>query len=416
MKITEEIKPAGRWQVVVCGGGVAGVAAAVAAARAGKKTLLIEKTLSLGGLATNGLVNFFVPMCNGRGKQIIFGMADEMLHLAMNTSWTTVAECWKKDYPEKKGRLIGRFSPTIFALALSDMAQKAGVEIYLDTVISGAVVNGGRIDSVIIDSKSGREYIEGDEFVDTTGDADLLWRAGVPTVTGGNYFTYYAFAMDFNTMRTALEKKDVSEAYRWYMGGRANLYGGGQPEGRRLYSGVTKEEVTEYVLENQKILFENVLKEDKNSFDLTLLPVMPQLRTTRRIDGDATFSEKNAYLHFEDSVCAINDFDRADFLYEVPFGTLVRTGFENVITAGRTASASGYGWDVLRVIPPAILTGQAAGNACSIAVDDGKPIYAIDVKKLQSAMEKQNCPVHFDDSLVPADKNKIEKGENNGHI
>ena len=86
MKITEEIKPAGRWQVVVCGGGVAGVAAAVAAARAGKKTLLIEKTLSLGGLATNGLVNFFVPMCNGRGKQIIFGMADEMLRLAMNTS------------------------------------------------------------------------------------------------------------------------------------------------------------------------------------------------------------------------------------------------------------------------------------------------------------------------------------------
>lgn len=413
---TERIEKKGKWHVVVCGGGVAGVAAAVSAARAGKRTLLIEKTLSLGGLATNGLVNYFVPMCNGRGKQIIFGMADEMLRLAMKTSWTTVKDCWKYDYPEKQGRLDGKFSPAIFALALSEMAQSAGVEIYLDTIISGADVENGHIKGIIIDSKSGREYIEADYFVDATGDADLMWRAGVPTVTGSNYFTYYAFGMNFDTMRSAIEKQDISAAYRWYMGGRANLYGGGQPEDRRLYSGVTKEDVTEYVLENQKLLFESILKEDKNSFDLTLLPVMPQMRTTRHIDGDATFSEKDAYVHFPDSVCAINDFDRCDFLYEVRFGTLVKSGFDNVITAGRTASASGYGWDVLRVIPPAILTGQAAGNACSIAIDDGSPIYAIDIKKLQNTMEKQNCPVHFDDALVPNDKTKIEKGEDNGHI
>lgn len=412
----EKIKKAGKWQVVVCGGGVAGVAAAVAAARAGKKTLLIEKTLSLGGLATNGLVNYFVPMCNGRGKQIIFGMADEMLRLAMKTGWTTVKDCWKHDYPEKQGRLDGKFSPAIFALALSDMLHTSGAELYLDTVISGAEVENGHIKGIVIDSKSGREYIEADFFVDTTGDADLLWRAGVPTVTGGNYFTYYAFGMNFDTMRSALEKKDISAAYRWYMGGRANLYGGGQPEGRRLYTGVTKEDVTEYVLENQKLLYESISKEDKNSFDLTLLPVMPQMRTTRRIDGDATFSEKDAYVHFSDSVCAINDFDRCDFLYEVRFGTLVKNGFDNVITAGRTASASGYGWDVLRVIPPAILTGQAAGNACSLAIDEGKPIYGITVEKLQSVMEKQNSPVHFDDALVPKDKTKTEKGEDNGHI
>ena len=343
-------------------------------------------------------------------------MADEMLRLAMKTSWTTVKDSWKYDYPEKQGRLDGKFSPAIFALALSDMAQNAGVEIYLDTIISGADVEKGHISGIIIDSKSGREYIEADYFVDATGDADLLWRAGVPTVTGGNYFTYYAFGMNFDTMRSALEKQDISAAYRWYMGGRANLYGGGQPENRRLYSGVTKEDVTEYVLENQKLLYESISKEDKNSFDLTLLPVMPQMRTTRRIDGDATFSEKDAYVHFADSVCAINDFDRCDFLYEVRFGTLVKSGFDNVITAGRTASASGYGWDVLRVIPPAILTGQAAGNACSIAIDDGSPIYATDIKKLQNIMEKQNCPVHFDDALVPKDKTKTEKGEDNGHI
>ena len=84
------------------------------------------------------------------------------------------------------------------------------------------------------------------------------------------------------------------------------------------------------------------------------------MRCIRRIEGDITVYENQAFQHFEDSVCAINDFDRRDFLYEVPLRSLVRTGFDNLMTAGRSASADGYAWDVFRVIPPAILTGQAA--------------------------------------------------------
>ena len=67
----DNIPVCGNYDVIVAGGGVAGVAAAVSAARLGKKVLLIEKTVALGGLATNGIINLFVPMCNGRGKQII---------------------------------------------------------------------------------------------------------------------------------------------------------------------------------------------------------------------------------------------------------------------------------------------------------------------------------------------------------
>ena len=67
IKISQEIPKCGEYDVIVAGGGVAGVASAVSSARMGLKTLLIEKTISLGGLATIGLVNFFVPMCNGRG-------------------------------------------------------------------------------------------------------------------------------------------------------------------------------------------------------------------------------------------------------------------------------------------------------------------------------------------------------------
>ena len=79
---TEELTPKKHFDVIVSGGGVAGVAAAVQAAREGKSVLLLEKSQKLGGLATLGLINLFVPMCNGRGKQIIKGMAEEFLRRA----------------------------------------------------------------------------------------------------------------------------------------------------------------------------------------------------------------------------------------------------------------------------------------------------------------------------------------------
>ena len=416
MIVSENVKDAGCWDVVVVGGGVAGIAAAVASARAGKKTLIIEKTLNFGGLATIGLVNYFVPMCNGRGTQICFGMADEFLKLSYEYGWTNMRECWLKDYPEKQGRLDAKYSPSIFSLALLDLMKKEGVDIFIDTILSSVVIKDGHIEAIIIDSKSGREAVYGKMFVDATGDADLLYRAGVPTVDGGNYFTYYAYGMNLDTMQKAVDEQKVYKAYRWYMGGRANLYGGNHPEGKKYYVGTTREDVTEYITDNQMLLLDSIKGENKDYFDITYLPTMPQFRTTRRLDGDKTFSHYDAYKHCDDSVCAINDFDRNDYLYEVPYGTLVKTGFDNVITAGRSASAKGYGWDVLRVIPPAILTGQAAGNACSQAIDNGQPIYDIDVAVLQETLKNQNVIIHFDDSLIPTGNVADEKGEDNGHI
>jgi hypothetical protein len=82
---------------------------------------------------------------------------------------------------------------------------------------------------------------------------------------------------------------------------------------------------------------------------------------------------------------------------------MVRHGFGNLLAAGRITSGDGYGWDLLRVIPPAIITGQAAGVAASLAIDEGKAVYEIDVAKLQSILTKQNVMIHFDDSLVRKD-------------
>mgnify|MGYP002617323673 CR=1 FL=1 len=202
MHLEEDVRVRGEYDVIVAGGGVAGVAAAVAAARLGKKVLLLEKSMKLGGLATLGLINYFVPMCNGRGKQIIFGMAQELVELSIRYGYGEIPpEFVNGQIPadklaayesagEKPPRYAIRYSAEIFALALTEWVRDAGVELRFDSVVSRPVMDGQQIRGVVVEDKSGREYFGAKMFVDVTGDGDLMARAGVPTVTRGNFHTF----------------------------------------------------------------------------------------------------------------------------------------------------------------------------------------------------------------------------------
>ena len=404
--------------VAVAGGGVAGVAAAVEAARSSKKVVLIEKTTQLGGLATIGLINLFVPMCNGRGVQIVKGMADEFLRLSVQYSFDTIPEDWRNGEPglgKSNQRLLSRYSAPIFSLVLCKLLNDLGVEILFDTIITGANAENGHIENLTLFNKSGYICCQADMFVDATGDADVLHYAGVPTVTGGNFHTYSAFIATLESCKKAVEHGDIGRLVSYKFAGAANLYGRGHPEGMPLWDGTDGDSVSRYLVTNQLELLESIKDDDRNQRDITLLPIMPQFRTTRRIDGEYTLRTQDAYSHFEDSVCAICDFDHKDILYEIPYRTLIRKGFDNVITAGRCVSAEGYAWDVARVIPPAILTGQAAGAAVCQAMDTGTAITDIDISVLQSKLENENVMIHFDDYLIPEDKTVIET-ENFGHF
>ena len=144
---------------------------------------------------------------------------------------------------------------------------------------------------------------------------------------------------------------------------------------------------------------------------------MAQFRTSCRIDGDYTLRVSDSYRHFEDSIGAICDFERRDFLFEMPYRLQIRTGFDNLIAAGRTTSGEGYAWDVIRVIPPAIISGQAAGNAAVLAIASGRGVDRLDVGQLQKMQAEQNVMIHFDVELVPAGRADAgEKGEDFGHI
>lgn len=394
------------YEIAVAGGGVAGVAAAVEAARAGKKVLLIEKATQLGGLGTIGLINFFVPMCNGRGTQIIKGMADEFLRLSIKYGFDSLPEDWQNGEPgqgKTTQRLVSRYSAPIFSLAMCELLHDLNVDILYDTVVTGAQVQDGHINSLSLFNKSGFIRCQAQVFIDATGDSDVAHFAGVPTVTGGNYHTYQGFYATLDSCKRAYETGDIGHLTNWYTAGSANLYGGGHPEGMPLWDGTDGDQVSRYFVTNQLEMLEKLKKTDRKTRDITLLPIMPQFRTTRHIDGDYTLQTEDAYRHFEDSVCAICDFDRRDYLFEVPYRTMVRTGFDNIIAAGRCVSGAGYAWDVVRVIPPAILTGQAAGAAACQAIDSGCFVTNIDISALQQKLSSENVMIHFDDALVPED-------------
>lgn len=393
-----------KFDVVIAGGGVAGVAAAVEASRCGKKVALIEKQTQLGGLATCGLVNYFEPLCNGRGSQIMKGMAEEFFRLAIRYGFDTVPTQWQKGEPGQgttNCRYVTKFSAPIFSLVLCELLQENNVTVFLDTVVIGAEVTSGHIDRLQIFNKSGKQTVEGRIYVDTTGDADVLHFAGVPTRKRGNYHTYSALHTSLEHCKKVLETGDIANLLTDKSAGNATLFGLHHPEGKPLWDGTDGEQVTRYLIENQLQLLATIKKDDRKSRDLTILPIIPQFRTTRCIVGNETFREEDSYRHFANSICAICDFTRRDLLYEIPYGVLVREGYDNVITAGRCASAEGYGWDIIRVIPPAIQTGQAAGAAASIAITQGCDIWDVDVEKLQTHLSDRGVSIHFDDKLIP---------------
>lgn len=415
----EKIPVRGEYDIIVAGGGVAGIAAALSAAERGRKVLLLEKSNILGGLATLGLINLFVPMCNGRGIQIVTGLAEKLLRLSAQYSWDTIPEEWKNGEPEDKEnchRYTCRYSPYIFALVLMEQITSAGVELLYDCIASVPVMENGVCTGVITESKSGREFCRAKMVIDTTGDADMLRRAGVPVVPGKNFYTYTAKGVTLDSCKKAIETGNIGNIYVGMGGGGINLFGKNQPADKPLWSGLTVDEVSEYLIDNQSLMLSKLKKTDRWTRDLVMMPGMPSFRTTCRIDGDYTLTPEDAYRHFDDSVGAICDFTYKDLLYEVPLRTLIRKGFPNMITAGRSASGSGYAWDVLRVIPPAILTGQAAGEAAVLAIESGCAVGDVDIAQLQSRLTEGGVMIHFDDAWVPEDAKAKTESEDIGHI
>ena len=136
----------GNFDVVVVGGGFSGVAAAISAARMGKRVLLLEKRIMPGGLATAGIITHYLAICDGHGRKIIRGLGEELLHTAIRYSYDTLSEEWRDgpDYIEHPSRRYETwFSFPECAVALEELLLSEGVEILYDSLVSSVCMKNG---------------------------------------------------------------------------------------------------------------------------------------------------------------------------------------------------------------------------------------------------------------------------------
>lgn len=354
-----------KYDVIVVGGGIAGIAASVSAARNGARVLLTEKQINLGGLATGGLISWYEPLCDGKGNQMIYGIAEELIKLSAKYGFDNLPEKWggKSGNIPKNQRYATLFSPTVFSAALDEFVLENGVNIRFDSRATCPVMEGNICKGIICESVSGSEFFEAKAVVDATGDASIMHRAGVPTVEGENFLTYIVHMYEQEDIEKLNKTGDICKFRRWINKG-SDLLGNGHPKGVGLFGGTTCEAVTDYVITGKKRILEYIKTIDKNSFDIMTLPTMPQFRTIRRIVGKTDFNAVDGET-FEDSIGTCGDF-RSENIgkhYQIPEGALYNENFPNLFAAGRIISApKGDGWEVARVIPTCALTGEAAGR------------------------------------------------------
>jgi hypothetical protein len=380
------------YDVAVIGGGIAGVAAAVASARNGAKTCIIEKQYALGGLATLGNVVVYLPLCDGRGNQVIKGLGEELLKLSISDGYSSVPESWEKgeDKTQRiKNRFSVRFNPASFILALESFVLGSGVESLYDPKFFGIKKQQNFITHVIVENKEGRSAIKCKTVVDASGDADVCASAGEQTVSlDTNVPAGWFFCLEDGS----LALHPISERY--------DASGNTVPGGKKGFSGVIAEDITRQVLMTRQIYRETLksLKKGKSSLFPALLPTISGMRMTRRLKGQIELNEQDERKIFKDSIGMIGDWRKAGPVYYIPLKALTAVKTKNLITAGRCIS-SRSAWDITRVIPACAVTGEAAGTASAIlSITSGKSFAAIDVKKLQRQLKRQNVLV---DTPVP---------------
>ena len=380
------------YDVAVCGGGFAGISAALAAARQGSKTVLFERQFMLGGLGTAGLVTIFLPLCDGYGHQVSFGIAEELLRLSItHGAEGKYPDNWLEENGsrgENDKRFEVRYNPQLFAIMAEQLLKNAGVDILYGTYAAGVTVKDDKIEHIITENKSGRLAYRVKSVVDATGDCDIAGFANVPTETfkQGNILAawYYSFGNDGYNLNM-LGCSDVPEEEKTKENEVKLLV-------NRRFGGLDGREISEQVCLSHQSVYNDFLK--KKQDDLKLIPVtiatIPQIRMTRKIVGEYELSDKEMHTYFADSVGMVSNWRKRGPIYEVPFGTLYNSKVKNLICAGRCTCVNETMWDIMRVIPCCAVTGQAAGTAAAMTDDFSK----IDIAGLQDALRAGGAVIH----------------------
>lgn len=355
------------YDVVVAGAGMAGVAAAVTAARCGKRIAVVERLFSMGGLATLGNINIFLPLCDGHGRQIIGGLTEELLLLSVRNREERIPQCWRNREDNNnpafiesrtKERYQVEFTPAEYQLSLEEIMIEAGVDIFYDTRICGAHCVGNRIEAVTVENKSGRFGLGADVWIDATGDADLAYFAGALTESlSSNVRAGWGYYIDANGIGTSLV---ISNNFTQ----NASIV----KYDPCRYRGDSGKSVSCQAIDSRNLLRKRwgEMRRKNPALELVRISEIPGFRMTRRIIGEATIRYEDENKWLPDTVGLFPNWRAPGSVWSLPYRSLYVKTLKNLAVVGRCISASGAAWDQTRVIPVCTLTGEIAGTAAAL--------------------------------------------------
>jgi len=395
-----EIPVAAETDVIVVGGGLAGVAAAVAAARNGMKVILIEKSCVLGGLATLGHVCIYLPLDDGCGHRIYGGLAEELLHVCRRYSYDTLPDCWK-DGPAQVENPQGRYRTTFnipaCIMALDEFTKNEGVEVLFDTAFCMPIMEGKTCKGVFVENKSGRSAYLARMVVDASGDADVFFRAGAPCEEQSNIVSHWTYEVDLDYIRSRTDEDVLQNIkLRWF-----GLSPGNNNEGSPVpeFYGTTAQGVSDYLKFSRSLVLDYLKKNQRDGYAMMTLPHAAQFRMTRRLCGLAELGLTPG-LHVDHAVsCVIDCLNKPEEVYEFPYEAMIDRDLTNIAAAGRIVSAGGKGWAIMRYIPACAMTGQAAGTAAALAIKAGCTLQELDVAALQENLAATGVLVHMTEEI-----------------
>jgi len=428
---SRELKVCHETGVLVVGGGPAGVAAAVAAARNGAATTLVERYNHLGGMATGGLVILIPNMSAGTEQQEIAGICDEMMqrldakggarhpqrrHLGSDDPKLTEKLKHYHDFVvDGRVRMSVIVDPELLKCVMNEMVEEAGVKLYLHSWAGRALVDGDHVQGIAFESKSGRQAILSRTTIDTTGDGDILatagaefdgvvdpslrcaavamvWRMGdvdFPAYSEFRYSDPEAFKALMGEMREAAgfdvfalptHRDDQVWVNNWVVG--------------RDCLDVDDITWTEVNVRKAMLRVVDILKRKMPGFEKSfILDTASQLGTrgSRRLAGEHVVTEEDVRsgVVFPDTIAMIPPFHIKTPPKAIPYRSLVPVKVEDLLVAGRCFSSDPFANDLLNLIPFCVAMGEAAGTAAAVALGDGVQPRKVDAKKVQKKLVEQ---------------------------
>ena len=417
----KQIPLLGEYDVCVVGGGPAGVACAIASARQGNHTLLIEGTPSLGGMATSGLVGPFMTNYDRDGKEkTVDGLFGEIVRRLAEDGSALPSD----DIPthsiytsfiERYHAHVTPFHSFRLEQLLDKMTRECGVDVYCYTHFCDAIVKDGTIETILVSAPEGLRAIRAKVFVDATGIASLAESAGVPTYKGeeksgipqpATLMFEVEGADDDAFLAFGARPRRPVKVYRTPSKGRYkvnhyHIYNVDASSAKSL-----TEAHAEARLQVDDAL--RVLREETPGFEnATLAAVAPVLgiRESRHIVGDVTitvddirlgtkFPDRIATYGFGMDVHNRNESESGNFKveiaerYYIPYRALVPKNVTNLLVCGKTISCESQAAGGLRCMPSAIAMGEAVGIATSLARKANGDVRSVDIGRLQDLLRK----------------------------